>query len=342
MFNLRNAEQVRTAQTAKMQKNIKRVYKELAKEVHDRIKKLPAGTMSRAQLILLERDIEQRGREISADITAGITDSMITTANVVVEDTRSFLKRMGYKSYDYAKAFIYVPDNVVRNIVNGTIYQQGWSLSTAIWGHTKQFNEKLTEIIGRGAAQGKGALEIAKDLERFVSPTEAKPSRIIKSYVYRKDANGNWIYERNPDGTVKLDKNGQPIREKFAESYNPGRVDYNAQRLARTMISHAYQQSFEMVNRNDPFVIGYRWLTSDFHGRVCSVCRDYAETDHHSMGVGIFPKEELPLDHPNGMCTFEAVMSDDSDVITERIAEWYRAEPGTYPELDRFAEDFIY
>lgn len=318
------------------------MYKDLAKEVHDRIKKMPVGTMSRTQLILLERDIEQRGREISADLSAGITDSMITTANVVVEDTRSFLKRMGYKSYDYAKAFIYVPDSVVRNIVNGTIYQKGWSLSTAIWGHTKQFNDKLTEIIGKGAAQGKGALEIAKDLERYVSPTEARTSRIIHSWVYRKDKNGNWIYETNKDGSIKYDKAGNPIRKRFRESYNPGYVDYNAQRLARTMISHAYQQSFEAVNRNDPFVIGYRWLTSDFHGRVCSICQDRAETDQYGLGVGVFPKEELPLDHPNGMCTFEAVMSDDLETIANRIADWYEAEPGTYSDLDRFAQDFMY
>lgn len=330
------------AQTAKMQKNIKRFYRDLAKEVHDRIKKLPAGTMSRTQLILLERDIEQRVREISSDITNGITNSMITTANVVVEDTQSFLKRMGYRSYDCAEAFIYVPDSVVRNIVNGTIYQKGWSLSTAIWGHTKQFNEKLTEIIGKGAAQGKGALEIAKDLERFVNPTEARESRIIRSWVYRKGPDGNWIYERNPDGSIKYDKNGEPIKKRFSETYNPGRVDYNAQRLARTMISHAYQQSFEAVNRNDPFVIGYRWLTSNFHGRVCDICRERAETDHHGLGEGVFPKNDLPLDHPNGMCTFEAVMSDDLETIANRIADWYEADPGTYPDMDKFAQDFMY
>lgn len=341
-FNLRNAEQVRMSQTAKMQKNVKKLYEDLSNEVHDRIKHMPAGNMSRAQLILLERDIEQRSREISQDITEGITNSMITTSNVVVEDTRAFLKRMGYHAKDYAAAFVYVPDSIVRNIVNGTIYQKGWSLSNAIWGHTKNFNEKITNIVARGTAQGKGALEIAKDLERFVSPTEAKESRIIRSWVYRKDENGNWIYEKNPDGTIKHDENGVPIRKKFSETYFPGRVDYNAQRLARTMISHAYQQSFEAVNRNDPFVIGYRWVTSNFHGRVCEICREREETDQYGLGTGVFPKDELPLDHPNGMCTFEAVIPDDMETIATRLADWYEHGPGYDPELDRYAADFIY
>lgn len=341
-FSLRNAEQVRMSQTVKMRKEIKSFYKDLATEVHDRIKRMPAGNISRSQLILLERDIEKRSRDITQEITTGITNSMTTTANVVVEDTRTFLKRMGYKSWDYSKAFIYVPNMVVRNIVSGTIYQKGWSLSTAIWGHTKDFNSKLSNIVARGAAQGKGALDIAHDLERFVNPTEAKESRITRSWVNRKDENGNWIYEKNPDGTVKLDENGNPIKERFPEIYNPGRVDYNAQRLARTMISHAYQQSFMHVNRNDPFVIGYRWLTSDFHGRVCPICQDRAETDQYGLGVGIFPKDDLPMDHPNGMCTFEAVIPDDMDTIANRIADWYENGPGSDPELDRYAEDFVY
>lgn len=340
LFNLRNAEQVRVSQTAKMQKKIKQMYTELAKEIHDKIKTMPAGSMRRSQLILLERDMEQRVRTISSDITNGITESMLVTANVIVEDTRDFLKRMGYRSVDYSAAFLYVPDMVVRNISNGAIYEKGWTLSSAIWGHTKQFNEKLSDIVARGAAQGKGAIDIAKDLESYVNTARRTESRIIRSWAYRRDENGNWIYEKNKDGTVKVDANGNPVRKKFSETYNPGKVDYNAQRLARTMISHAYQQSFEIVNRHDPFVIGYRWLTSDFHGRVCEICRERAETNHHGLGEGVFPKDDLPLDHPNGMCTFEAVFSDDMDTISDRIIRWYESELGTDPELDRYAEDF--
>lgn len=342
MFDLKSAEQVRVAQTAKMQKKIKQMYEDMAKDIRKRIKQMKGSSVQKIQLILLERDMGNRAKEVSKELTDGITDAMITTANKVVEDTRKFLQKLGYSAKDASKAFMYIPDDVVRNIVNGQIYQTGWTLSKAIWGHTKDFNDKLSEIIGRGVAHGKSTLEIAKDLEKYVSPTEAKASRIIRSYIYKKDVNGNWIYEKDEHGNIKYDKNGKPIRKKFAESYYPGKVDYNAQRLARTMVSHAYQQSFMAVNKNDPFVIGYRWLTSNFHGRVCSICEGYANDDSYEMGPGIFPKDALPLDHPNGMCTFEAVLSDDLDVITDRIADWYEAEPGTYPELDEFAKEFLY
>lgn len=136
-------------------------------------------------------------------------------------------------------------------------------------------------------------------------------------------------------------KRARYVGEEIKDSFYFGQVDYNAQRLARTMISHAYQQSFENVNRNDPFVIGYRWLTSNFHGRVCDICRERAETDQYDLGTGVFPKDALPLDHPNGMCTFEAVMPDDMKTIAQKIGMWYNSPVGTYPEIDRYVLDFI-
>ena len=95
------------------------------------------------------------------------------------------------------------------------------------------------------------------------------------------------------------------------------------------------------MNRNDPFVIGYRWLTSNFHGRVCDICRERAETDQYGLGTGVFPKDALPLDHPNGMCTFEAVMPDDMKTIAQKIGMWYNSPVGTYPDIDRYVLDFV-
>ena len=90
-----------------------------------------------------------------------------------------------------------------------------------------------------------------------------------------------------------------------------------------------------------PFVIGYKWLTSNFHGSVCEICRERAETNHHGLGIGIFPKDDLPLDHPNGMCTFEAVMQKSLNEVGDKIAEWYNSPVGTYPDIDEYVKQFI-
>lgn len=327
-FSLKNAEKVRQTTTMQQQKNIKKMYEELYKDVTKQISKLGSGSLQKQNLIVLKRDIKNRIKQLNNDIKNGIVRNMKTVSNEVVIDTRTFLKQCGFKDKDIHNAFQYVPDMIVRNIINGNVYQDGWKLSEAIWGYNKKNQESLDRIISIGTAQGKSAYEIALDIERYVQPTARKESKVIQSTRKARITDvraGRASYV------------GEDIKDKFAF----GKVDYNAQRLSRTLISHAYQQSFQIVNENNPFVIGYRWLTSDFHGRVCDICRERAETDQYGLGEGVFPKDQLPLDHPNGMCTFEAVIPDDMDTIADRIGRWYQSPIGTYTDLDNYALDFM-
>lgn len=316
-FSLKNAEQVRQTTTMSQQKEIKRLYEQLYQDVTRKVGQLGNNNLQKQNLILLQRDIKNRIAQLNSDIQNGIIRDMRIVSNEVVEDTRTFLKQCGFRDEDIHNAFSYVPDQIIRNITSGNVYQDGWTLSGAIWGYNKRTQEDLSKIISIGTAQGKSAVEIARELEQYVDPSARKSAKTIQSWRYDKVGN------------------------KIKDSVYFGKIDYNALRLARTMISHAYQQSFENVNRNDPFVVGYRWLTSNFHGRVCEICRERSETDQFGLGVGVFPKDQLPLDHPNGMCTFEAVIPDSMTDIARKIGQWYQAPTGTYPDIDRYALDFV-
>ena len=294
-FSLKNPEQVRQTTTMSQQKEIKRLYEQLYQDVTRKVGQLRNSNLQKQNLMLLQRDIKNRITQLNRDIQNGIIRDMRIVSNEVVEDARTFLKQCGFRDDDIHNAFSYVPDQIIRNITSGNVYQDGWTLSGAIWGYNKRTQDDLSKIISIGTAQGKSAVEIAKGLEQYVDPSARKQAKTIQSWRY--------------------DKAGYKIKD----SVYFGKIDYNALRLARTMISHAYQQSFENVNRNDPFVVGYRWLTSNFHGRVCEICRERAETDQFGLGVGVFPKDQLPLDHPNGMCTFEAVIPDSMTDIARKI-----------------------
>lgn len=127
--------------------------------------------------------------------------------------------------------------------------------------------------------------------------------------------------------------------EKYLNPNAPGNVDYNTQRLAKTMTQHAYQQAFVQLTRYNPFIDAYRWITSGGHN-VCALCIDREETDAYGLGPGIFPKDELPLDHPNGNCTWEIVTSYTDEQVADYINDWYFDE-GDYfmnQEIDRFME----
>lgn len=319
-FSLKNTEQVRRTTTMQMQKDIKKMYEQLYKDVTKKISIMGNSNIQKQNLLLLQLDIKSRIEQLNNDIKNNVIRNMTIVSNEVVNDTRMFLKQCGFKDEDIHNAFSYVPEQVVSNIINGNIYQDGWTLSGAIWGYNKKVQETLNKIISIETAQGKSAYEIAKQLEQYVNPSAQKSARTIQSW---RKATMNDVLT----GRAKY------VGEEIKDSVYFGKIDYNALRLARTLISHAYQQSFETVNRNDPFVIGYRWLTSNFHGRVCDICR--------SREGHIFKKNELPLDHPNGMCTFEAVIPDSMTDIAKKIGQWYQSPVGTFPEIDRYVLDFM-
>ena len=303
IFELRTANEIRENISRKQQKKLYKLYLEVYNNIVKDLKKMKGETagIQEISLRVLQRDLRQYIKDIHTEMEKEIINNMTDVSRKVVEDTRDFLKKLGF--HDVEGAFSYVPREITNRIVNGQIYAGNWSLSQTIWGHTNNFNDKLSYIVAKGTAQGKSAYDIAKDLEKYVNPAVAKKSRVIEFKV-----------------------NGK--KEKFYF----GNVDYNAQRLARTMVSHAYQQTFQLVNEKDPFVKDYVWISSLQHGRTCSLC-----FERHGKH---FKKDELPLDHPNGMCTFEAYIPYSMNEISDKIIKWYNSPTGTFPELDEYAKTF--
>lgn len=308
-FRLKTAEELRESITNKTQKEILKLYNNMYKEIEKQIR--GAGdNLTKERLVMLQRTIKSRITAINDSVRSEIISASSSVCEQVVSDKREWLEKYGIKENDIQDAFAYVPNRVVQSILQGTIYQDDWKLSSAIWGADKKVQDAIDKIVSIGTAQGKSAYEIAKDIEEYVQPGARKPSRTISSWRY--------------------DRNGNKIRDTFYF----GRVGYNAQRLARTMISHAYQQAFETVNKNDPFVEYYIWHTSNFHGRVCDICR--------ARDGQKFKKDELPLDHPNGMCIFEAYSPYSMKQIAQKIGAWYDNPSGTFPDIDLFAKEFGY
>lgn len=316
---LGTAEEVRRSLTESQLKVIAKVYESAYNEVQ---KELNRGIKSSQALNVLSQDIKQNYTKVYEEITAEIVSSMRTVVETVADDKREKLRERGYHEEDVKTAFIHVPDRVVRSIAAGSVYNEGWTLSKAIWGESRKIQKDLTQIIAEGVAAGKDTAEIAKLLEQYVQPRAKKRSRVIEFQKYLRDSQGLLIR----DGA------GNPIPDGKLRKFYFGDVDYNAQRLARTMIAHAYQQGFEIVNEKDPFVTGYIWRASGQHGRTCQICLD--------RDGKLFDKDSLPLDHPNGMCTFEAYIPYTGTQIAERINRWYESKVGTYPEMDAYAETF--
>lgn len=297
----KNAAKARDAITVSQKKEIEKLYKNWADEIGDRAKyyrrkTTASSVVSERQMKELQKQLRATSRQISNEVYSITKQNIYAVADEVVKCNRQWLSRLGFESTNLDMAFNYVPDSIVRKLVTGQIYDSGWSLSSRIWGSNEDTLKDIYQIMAGGVAKNQSIYEIAKSLEQYVRPGAAKQWNLTA-----------------PDG-----------RKIF-----PKKVDYNAQRLARTLVQHSYQQSFVEVTENNPFVLRYIWEANG--SRVCPICMD---RDGQS-----FKKDELPMDHPNGMCT---MIPDIDEDLTDKLADWVNSPDGTFPEIDEFAESFGY
>lgn len=306
-IRLVNSERIKPKLTAAQERAIKKLYKDSLRNVREWTKflegKSNVSSILRTQYLNnMKREIQQELYNIGSQVEDIIEANMTIVSQAVVEDINLALNGLGLH---IKGAYSFVPASVVQAITTGQVYDGNWSLSKAIWQHTRKSQQDIQDIIAKGVLENKSSYEIAKELERYVDPRARKP----------------WDWGKIYPGVSKV-------------------VDYNAQRLARTLVSHAYQQSFMRATRENPFFEGYRWLTANNH-RVCEVCKSYAENQHaEGLPEGVFPKDALPLDHPNGQCTMTIYTTKTTDDIVDSLVNWVHGESN--PQLDRFARDLGY
>lgn len=295
----KDAEKARDAITQQQKAEIIKTYQKWADEIGEKAKMYshktaPSYAIAERQMKELEKQLRATSDKVANEIYGGIKSSIYTVSEAVVNTNKEWLKSLGFEGENLDIAFNYVPDEMVQKLITGQIYNSGWSLSKSIWSDKEETLSGLYKITAGGVAQNKSIYEIAKDLERYVSPTVAKPWNLV-------DKDGKKIY--------------------------PKQVDYNAQRLARTLVQHGYQQSFVETTKENPFIIDYIWNSNG--SRACELCMDRDGTH--------YKKHELPMDHPNGMCTMEPNVS---ETLIDGLANWFNEPAGSYPEIDEFAESF--
>ena len=305
-LRLLNAEKVRAKLTNMQEIQIRNLYKSALEDTKDWSARLEgkeniSSSLRREYLRKMEKDLSDELEKIGDTVEGTIKDNISSVATAVVKDANRMLNNMGI---GLSTAYSFVPADVVQAISTGRVYGGDWTLSRAIWNNTEKAQNDIHQIIAKGIAENKSSYEIAKALEKYVNPSAAKP----------------WDWSKIYPGTSK-------------------KVDYNAQRLARTLVSHAYEQSFIRTTKDNPFFKGYRWLISGHD--VCPICQGYAYDDHTDgkLPEGVFYKDELPMDHPNGRCTFSVYMTDSTDDIVDSLVDWAHGEENK--ELDQFAESLF-
>lgn len=290
-INLNRADTMREQMTKTQLKRIRVSYKRAWEELlrKEKALNLSKNSTNKATLNKLKEQLIKAYNDITKELEMMNLLDMEGISKEVFDDFKDYYKTLGMS--DVEKFYITVPKNVVDKIINGKIYDTKWYYSDAIWGNNKIVQESINKVVADGVAQGKSIFEIAKDLEKYVNPSRRKP----------------WKWSKVYPGSSAV-------------------IDYNAQRMARTLIAHAYQQSIIEAAKNNPFIDGIKWHSALIHGRTCQICRD--------RNGKVYKPDELPLDHPNGLCTMIPVAMD-LDEVGDRLAAWVKGKPDK--GIDRYA-----
>lgn len=267
--------------TKKTERQIRKIYKEAAKDIENKLNAFvirnPSDPLKKVYLENLLKDINQNSAEFNRKIQEVIRSSGEQAGKLAVDAGNQIMDRAGL---GIKGAYSYIPHQQVELIASGKLYGNKWSLSQSIWKSGLKTKSDIENVVAKGLAENKPIKDIADDLTKYVNPSARKP----------------WDWNKVYPGTSQ-------------------KVDYNAQRLARTMIQHAYQTSMVQSQMYNPFCSGIIWHSVGIHGRTCETCLD--------RDGQVFPVKDLPLDHPNGLCYFEPAL-DNMDVIADRLADWVK------------------
>lgn len=257
----KDAWEARDQITKRQEREIRKLYNKWAREVREQANHMskigtPQSANQSRELAQLYYQLRSASKQLTAEINTSIKGNIVYMANAVTNCNKRWLHSLGFTSTSIDTKFSLVKDMVIRNIITGNVYTTGYSLSSRLWDIESNTMKDIYSIVAKGIAQNMSIYDIAKMLEKYIRPD---------------------------------------MRVPYTMGVHQQVTDYSAQRLARTLIQHAYQQTLVALTKDNPFVNGYIWHADGPHS--CELCE---ERDGQ-----FYSAEDLPLDHPNGMCSME-------------------------------------
>ena len=296
------ASSIKDALSKKEAKEVADLYKDWAGQIgeladyYDK-KPVPSAAIQYQYYQQLKNQVTEWSKQVTSGVYDKAGKSMNIVADAVVADNAKWMSGLGFSDKAIDAAFSSIPQSTVNALLTGSVYggTGSWSLSKAIWGDNQDTLKHVYQIVAQGVVMQMPTGDIARKLEQYVNPS--------KQFKW----NG-------PEGYP-------PIYGK--------KVDYNAQRLVRTLTQHTYQQSVVATAKSNPLIEKIRWVSNG--SRACPLCME--------RDGKVFPITKVPLDHPNGMCVLEPVVNWDK---IDELADWVNEPDGTYPWWDNKMQAFGY
>lgn len=295
--------------TQRQHREILKIYRQAIRNLQDKAKKAKGKSLTERWAKDYLKQVEIEAERLNNAIAGVMKENLLQAGNYAVQpDIKLFKKALQKAGIDlgdhFTEMFSQVPSDVLTVMFKGDLYKDGRGLSSRIWDISSQLGRDIDYIIHQAIAEKKSAIELAKDLEQFVKPEAQRP--------------GTW-------GTCY-----PKLRTK--------QMDYNAQRLARTSITHAHREAQYRSAARNPFVEAVHWETSreHFNRQVKKwgedICDQYERQDKYGLGPGNYPPSKVPIGHPQCLCHTYPVIPKSLDEVADELKAWL---DGNNPKLNK-------
>lgn len=290
------------------EKNIIKVYSNAAKELEEKLKTVKGGSLEERYLSSMKKELDSYvkllRKELKKELEKSVKDSASLASNIQSSFFDAILETN--ISSSFKKMFSTIADEAVKQMIAAEYYKDGKTLDTRLWNLTKKNAEDIENLITINIAKGSNSRELAKLVNKYINP-----NRILKQ---------NYVVKG-------MDRN----------------ISYQATRLARTSLKHAFDESYRRTAAANPFNKGIKWnLSPSHHDRQVKkwgkdICDVYATQNDYNLGVGVFPADKLPISHPNCLCNLTTETTDLKDARKE-LADWVKG--GKNEKLDAWMETY--
>lgn len=253
---------------AEQEEEILKIYEEASRQILKELSKVRGDSLSARYLLSLEKSIKRYKRELNNALSKSIKDGIKASSEIASTVPLAYMQAIAPNpklKQSFVSMFSNLSNDVVKQLVKGNYYADGKTLDQRIWNLTLSNAKDIDMLIKTNIAKGVNAGKLAKELEEYINPNKVLNTKT-----------------RVPG--IKKD------------------IAYQAQRLARTSLTHANTESYISSCSANPFAEGLKWNLSNSHysrqvkrfGK--DICDEYAGK--------IFPADKVPLQHCNCLCYF--------------------------------------
>ena len=283
----------------KQEKQIKEIYKDMYLNVSKKLKKVNPNTLHKRYLEELKKELEKEIKVSNNQVKKIIKKNIEKSSELANNVQLDFFMSINDKyNLNMGDTFSSMFSKIPKEAMNEILFGKAYKDRKGLSERIWLDTKKFNKDIDYVVAEGIANKKSTYDI-----------AKDLEKYVNPK-ASKEWEWSKVYPNANKV-------------------VDYNVQRLARTSIQHAFQQAQKRSCKKNPYVEHIRWLSSN-SSRTCELC--------NSRNNQLYKINDVPLDHPNGLCTTIPEISKSLDEIGKELRLWIDGEANT--KLDKWFKKY--